>query len=128
VALALTGAIAVSSVAGARDALVHWAESKTTFDDFWGEDTLLARAAARWDAYGTVDLDPDLGENPLTIAGVRRYRLDPDRQPVAGSGERAAREFRIVAPDVAGRPDERLVERVADAWGREWGWVYGRLR
>lgn len=128
VALVLTGAIAISSVAGARDAIVVWAGSRTTFDDFWGEDTLLARAAARWDTYGTVDLDPDLGENPLTIAGVRRYRLDPDRQPVAGSGERATREFRIVAPDVASRQGERLVERVADAWGRECGWVYGRLR
>lgn len=127
-ALVLTGALAVASAAGARDALVHWAGSRTTFDDFWGQDTLLARAAARWDAYGIVELDPELGQNPLTIAGARRYRLDPSRQPVAGSREREGREFRIVRPGAAPRDGERLVERIGDAWGREWGWVYGRSR
>jgi hypothetical protein len=130
-ALALTGAIAVASVAGARDAIVRWAGSRTTFDDFWGHDTLLARAAARWDAYGKVDVDPTLGKNALTIAMVRRYRLDPSRK--SGTGKReatgaASREFRIVAPGVMPRKGERLVERVGDAWGREWGWVYGRSR
>ena len=46
-ALALTGAIAVASVAGFRDAVVRWAGSRTTFDDFWGQDTLIAQAASR---------------------------------------------------------------------------------
>lgn len=124
-ALALTGAIAVSSAAGARDALARWSGSRTTFDGFWGHDTLIGRAAARWDLYGTVDVDRTLGKNALTIAGVHRHRLDPDR-PVAGSGERAVRVFRIVAPDVAGRQGERLVERVTDEWGREWARVFGR--
>ena len=127
-ALALTGAVAVSSLAGARDALVHWGESKTTFDDFWGHDTLIARAASRWDAYGAVDLDPELGENPLTIAGARKYRLDPDREPVAAGRRREGREFRIVPPGAPPSKGERLVERIGDPWGREWGWVYGGYR
>jgi hypothetical protein len=127
-ALLVTGAIAVASAAGTRDALVRWAESRTTFDDFWGEDTLLARAASRWDAYGSVGLDPQLGENPLTIAGARRYRLDPDRRQGAAASGAAEREFRIVAPGAPARDRERLVERVGDPWGRDWAWVYGRRR
>jgi hypothetical protein len=127
-ALVLTGAIAVASVAGTREALVLWAGSRTTFDDFWGEDTLLARAAVRWETYGPVDLDPELGENPLTIAGARRYRLDPDRETGNGKRERSGRRFRIAAPDSPRGEDERLVERVTDDWGREWAWIYGRRR
>lgn len=122
----LAGLLAISSMAGARDAIIRWAGSRLTFDDFWGQDTLLARAAARWDRYGAVELDPDLGENLLTIAGVRRYRLDPwtrtlDRGKV---GADRNRRFRIVAPDVPRGPGERLVERVTDAWGRDWGRVF----
>jgi hypothetical protein len=126
VALALTGAVAIASAAGARDAIVRWAESRTTFDDFWGEDTLVARAAVRWDSFGSVDLDPNLAENPLTVAGVRRYRLDPDRERGAGSRKREWRKFRIAAPDSRPESGERLVERVADPWGREWARVYAR--
>ena len=125
-ALAVTGAIAIASAAGTRDALVGWAGSRTTFDDFWGQDTLLGRAAARWDAYGRVELDPSLGKNGLTVAGVRRYRLDPDRSTGAASRERESREFRIRAPDRPAAAGERLVERVTDPWGREWARVYAR--
>lgn len=125
-ALVLTGAIAIASAVGTRDALVRWAGSRTTFDDFWGEDTLLARAASRWEWYGRVESDPALGENPLTIAGVRRYRLDPDRQPAAGGRAESGRLFRIVAPGSPRAEQERLVERVTDEWGREWAWVLGR--
>jgi hypothetical protein len=128
-AIALTGVLAVASFAGARDAIVRWAGSRTTFDDFWGQDTLLSRAAARWDLYGAVDLDLSLGQNPLTMKGARRYRLDPWREPSAVSrapkGE-SGRKFRIVAPGTPAGAGERLVERVGDAWGREWGWIYGR--
>lgn len=128
-AIALTGLLAVASFAGARDAVIGWAGSRATFDDFWGQDTLLARAAARWDLYGAVDLDLSLGQNPLTMEGARRYRLDPDRD--AGHGTRdtdrpANRSFRIVAPGTLAGAGERLVERVGDAWGREWGWIYGK--
>ena len=128
-AIALTGLLMVASFAGARDAVIRWAGSRTTFDDFWGQDTLLARAAARWDLYGTVDLDPSLGQNPLTMEGARQYRLDPWPEPLAVSREPRAetgRKFRIVAPGTPAGEGERLVERVGDAWGREWGWIYGR--
>lgn len=128
-AVALTGLLAIASVAGARDAVIRWGGSRTTFDDFWGEDTLLARAAARWDAYGSVALDPTLGQNPLMIAGARKYRLDPDRRDT-GHGTRdtrkSRREFRIVAPEAPSGDGERLVERVTDEWGREWARVYGK--
>jgi len=127
-AIALTGLLAVASFAGARDAIIRWAGSRTTFDDFWGQDTLLARAAARWDLYGTVDLDPSLGQNRLTIEGAHKYRLDPWRDRLgrdAPEGELRQR-FRIVAAGSRPHAGERLVERVGDAWGREWGWIYGR--
>ena len=128
-AIALAGLLAVASLAGARDAIIRWAGSRTTFDDFWGQDTLLARAAARWDLYGTVKLDLSLGQNPLTMQGARKYRLDPWRERFApGREPRGARgqELRIVAPGKPAGPGERLVEKVGDAWGREWGWIYGR--
>lgn len=130
-ALALIGAIAISSVAGARDALGRWAGSKTTFDDFWGHDTLLAQAAARWETYGTVALDPALGKNRITIAGVRHFRLGTGRETGGGNQKTAGdseRDFRIVAPGSPDRPGERRVESVTDDWGREWAWIYGRRR
>jgi hypothetical protein len=128
-ALALVGLAAVSSAWGARDALVDWAEGRATFDGFGGGDTLLARAAARWDRFGSVELDTALAHYRLTVEGVRRYRLDPSRETEDGRREtpkRESREFRVVAPGTGTRNGERLVERVGDAWGREWGWIYGR--
>jgi hypothetical protein len=124
-AIALTGALAIASVAGARDAIVVWAGSRRTFDDFWAYDTLIARAAARWDAYGSVDVDETLAENVLTVRGARKYRLDPWRRN-ADPATRITkeREFRIVSPETAPRPNERLVEKIDDAWGREWARVY----
>ena len=126
-AIALTGAIGVASVVGARDAILVWADSRRTFDDFWGYDTLLARAAARWDAYGAVDVDPQLAENVLTVRGARKYRLDPWTRGSPIAIPRAAfLQARIVAPGTAPQDGERLVERVQDAWNREWAWVYAK--
>jgi len=129
-AAAAVGLLAIASALGARDAVLRWAGSRETFDGFWGQDTLLARAAARWDAYGSVELDLSLGENPLTMEGARRYRLDPDADTGHGTDaeKRLDREFRVVAPGSPARPRERLVERIGDAWGREWAWVYARRR
>jgi hypothetical protein len=127
-AVSFTGLLAIASFAGAR-ALLVWGEARATFDNFGGQDTLIARSAARWDSYGRVDLDPEQGENPLTIVGARKYRLDPGRETGNGkretTRERRQRRFRIVAPEEAPREGERLVERVQDDWGREWAWVYG---
>jgi dolichyl-phosphate-mannose-protein mannosyltransferase len=129
-ALSLVGIAIVSSGLGARDALVTWAQGRAAFDGFGGEDTLLGRAACRWASYGRVELDPRVGHYELTIEGVRRYRLDPDRNTgsslATGFDARNGRRFRIVPPGSPRREDERLVERIADAWGRQWGWVYGR--
>ena len=51
-ALAALGAFAISGALGARDALAVWPERAETFDGFHGQDTLLARAALRWEASG----------------------------------------------------------------------------
>jgi len=128
-ACAALGLVAFSGVLGARDALVIWGESRTTFDYFHGPDTLLARAALRWERYGRVKADLSLAHSPITFDAVRGFRLDPDerlspRRRPAGSGR--VREFRIVAPDSAPRARERVVERVRDAWGRDWGIVFGQ--
>ena len=86
-------------------------------------------AAARWERYGSVTVATGLGRSDLTIETVRRYRLSPDRG--TGPSERAAPDFRgrrfRIAP-AASAPDagERTVERVRDAWGREWALVFGR--
>jgi hypothetical protein len=124
--IVLVGLAATASVLGARDALVTWAEGRPAFDAFGGPDTLLGRAAARWSRYGRVAMEPGLGHYALTVQGVWRYRLDPaipDEPPAARGGDRA---FRVAAPGTAPRAGERLVERVTDAWGREWACVYGR--
>jgi hypothetical protein len=125
-ALAGLGIMAVSGAAGLRQASVEWPALRVTFDSFRGEDTLIGRAAARWDPYGAVAVEPGLGRSDLTIDTVRRYRLDSARAlaaggPSSGSALAAAeRRIRVAAPTSPPRPGERLVERVRDAWGREW--------
>jgi hypothetical protein len=125
-ALAAIGLVAVSGARAARDALVLWPLSEQTFDGFHGQDTLLARAALNWERYGDVTVSPDLGHSPITIEGIRRYRLEPDRNRPGPSGDGLPRSFRIVAPTAAARPGERMVERVRDSWGRDWAVVVGR--
>ena len=123
-ALAVVGLLSVNGAIGARDALVRWGESRVTFDFFHGPDTLVARAAARWERYGPVRTDLALVHSPLTFEAVRRLRLDPWRtprmEPARAPGDAA---FRIVRPGAPRREGERVVERIADAWGREWGIV-----
>jgi hypothetical protein len=128
-ALAAIGLVAFSGALAARDALLRWPSRPETFDDFHGKDTLLARALLRWERYGEVRLAPELAHSLLTVEGIRRYRLDPDLAPDARPGRAPrTRDFRIVTPGVPRRRGERLVERIGDAWGREWGWVYGARR
>ncbi len=124
-AIAAIGLLAVSGALGARDALAVWPQRLETFDGFHGQDTLLARAALRWERYGTVTVAPGIGHSEITIGGIRRYRLDPDlaqEPPPALRG----RVFRIEKPGAAAGPGERLVERLRDAWGRDWAVVFGR--
>jgi hypothetical protein len=131
---AAIGLVAASGAAGARDALLRWPEERSTFDSYHGEDTLIGRAAARWERYGTVTIDAGLGRSDMTIDTVRRYRLDPNRQasPAPAASRRGAGGVRIVRRFHVGRPTsapasgERTVERVRDGWGREWAVVFGR--
>ena len=126
-ALATVGLVALSGALSARDALFEWPLRQETFDGFHGQDTLLARAALRWERYGTVEIDPTLGHSPITIGAIRRYRLDPDAAPdPVSSAAPSRRTIRIAPPGALPGPRERTVERVRDAWGREWGVVIAR--
>jgi hypothetical protein len=125
-AIGLVGVVAVAGAIGAREALVDWGRARSTFEHISGEDTLLGRAAARWDHYGSVSVAKGLGHSPLAVNAVRLYRLDPDAsasEPAPGRGDRS---FRIGPPSTEPGPDERVVERVRDGWGRDWAVVLGR--
>ena len=124
-AIAAVGLLAVSGALGARDALLMWPERQETFDGFHGQDTLIARAALRWERYGTVTVAPGIGHSEITIGGIRRYRLDPDLAEEA-SPARRSRLFRIAKPGEAAGAGERVVERVRDTWGRDWAVVVGK--
>ena len=130
-AISAVGILAIGGALSARDVLLDWNDRSDTFQSFHGQDTLLARAAIRWERYGAVTLVPGLGAEPTTIAAVRRFRLDPQDlrleglAPAPGSAS-VKRSFRVSPPGAAPGPGERLVERVRDAWGREWAVVLGR--
>jgi hypothetical protein len=126
-AIAAVGLVAISGALGARDALLRWPERPETFGGFFGHDTLLGRAVARWERYGSVSVEPDVGHAQITFQTVRRYHLDPDGAKLErAGGDPVRRAFRVTTPGVPARAGERRVERVGDAWGRDWGWVYGR--
>jgi len=127
-AIAALGLVIISGALAASDALLDWPQRRETFDGFHGQDTLLARAAIRWERFGEVAIAPGLAHSLITIGAIRRYRLDPDAPP-AGSpraGQAPARTFRIVARSTPPEPRERVVERVRDAWGRDWAVVLGK--
>jgi hypothetical protein len=129
-AAAAVGLLSISGALAARDALAVWPLHRATFESYAGQNTLLGLGAARWEKYGRVDVTAALGRTKSTVETVRRYRLDPfGSLTAAAPGERPApreRCFRIVAPHAVAEPNERVVERVRDAWGREWGIVLGR--
>jgi hypothetical protein len=127
-ALVAIGLLAVSGAIGARGALLRWPSRPETFDGFHGQDTLFARAVLRWERYGSVQIAPELAHSILTVNGIRRYRLDPDLQAPLPDRNRSARHFRVVPPAALPRSGERPVERVHDAWDREWARVYGSRR
>lgn len=130
-ALAAMGALAVASALGAVGSF-RWARDPRTFDGFHGEDTLIGRAALRWDAYGPVQVGRAIPHDPVTVYVIRRYRLDTDARVVARAREDfwaprpAGRSFRIEPPETAPTSGERVVERIDDAWGKAWAVVLAR--
>jgi hypothetical protein len=122
-AIAGIGLLSLEGILGARDALVDWPRRRETFEGFHGQDTVLARTALAWERYGSVRMDPGLGHSPITLEGIRRYRLDPGFRESSRPGGR--RCFRIAAPETVPGAGERVVERVRDAWGRDLAVVLG---
>jgi len=119
-AYVVLGVFAISGALGARDALIVWPEHRATFEGFGGWDTLVGQAAARWDRYGTVRIDPSVGGAPIVYENARRIDaedagLKPEKQ--------LAMSLRIVGTGVHPEVSERVVERIQDAWGREYGQV-----
>jgi hypothetical protein len=124
-ALVAIGLIAMAGAWGARDAIAVWPERRETFDGFHGQDTLIGRAAARWDEFGEVSVAAGLGHSEILIGAARRYRLGGVRVSPEGD-RRAARQLRIVGSRTSRAGGERVVERVRDGWGREWAIVLAR--
>jgi hypothetical protein len=121
-AAAVIGLLAVSGALAARDGLLEWPLRKETFDSFAAMDFLIGKAAARWEDFGEVQVSEGLGFSRVTIETVRRFRIGV--APPSGR-RRPYRAFRVTPPGIAGRPGERVVERVRDGWGREWAVVSG---
>ncbi len=123
-ALAALGAFCVSGALGARDALAAWPDRAETFDGFHGQDTLLARAALRWEVLGPTTVEAGLGHSDVTIGAIRRFRLEGGE---ASGGKASARlQVRVAAPDARPAPGERLVERVVAPGGKTIGLVFAR--
>ncbi|HSB36426.1 MAG TPA: hypothetical protein VLH41_06080, partial [Thermoanaerobaculia bacterium] len=116
-ALAAVGAIAASGLLSARDALLTWSAHPETFRGFHGEDTRIGRAAARWEPYGTLAIEPGVGHSEIAFEAVRRYRLDPDL-PAGPPRPRVPLRIRIAPAGETPAGGERLVERIEDPEGR----------
>ena len=122
-AIVLIGILSASSIFGIRR---FFLEQEGPAGDPSGQDTLVARAALRWERYGIIEFDPGLIHSHGMVDAIRRYRLDPrgstlDKE-TASSAEN--RNFRIARPDTIPRSGERRVEILP---GRDnWGFVvYG---
>ena len=125
--LGAVGLVAISGALGARDALLRWPERPETFDGFHGQDTLIARAAVRWESLGAVALEAGVVHSAVTFDAIRDYRLDPDLISDDRSVRDArSRAFRIASARTTRDSDERLVETIRDPWGKTWALVLGR--
>ena len=134
-AIAAIGLLAVGGAIAARDALLVWAPSRRTADAYWGEFTLIGRAALRWQRFGAVELAPDFFYSRLVVGAIREFALDPDardreRRFGAPSWPPAGRPrlFRVAASGSPPRPGERRIEIVRDGWGRDYAVVYAHRR
>lgn len=120
------GLVAIAGVVGARD-LALWADLRPTFDGFIGQETMVGRAAMRWDRLGQVRIEFAGLYSPLVVDTIRHLRVAPRSEAAASlpAEGRTRRAFRFLAPGSGARDGERVVERVRDAWGREWAIVVG---
>ena len=126
--LAAVAATVACSAWGVNEFLL-WSRARSTFDGFHGQDTVVGRAALRWDAYGRVEIDGAVPHDPVTVYVIRRYRLDPED----GGGRtefwkprQTGRAFRIAPAQAEGRSGERIVEKLQDGWGGARGIVFAR--
>ncbi|HTR03201.1 MAG TPA: hypothetical protein VMN82_08400 [Thermoanaerobaculia bacterium] len=122
-AYAVLGGFAISGALGSRDALVVWPNHAATFAGFGGQDTLVGQAAARWDRYGRVTIDPSVAGDRIVIDNVRAFRLDASAERANEPAGAPARSLRIAPTGARPTPSQRVVERITDGWGREWGVV-----
>jgi hypothetical protein len=122
-AIAAIGLVCINGTVGARD-LFRWADARGTFASFWGVDTVIGRAALRWDDYGRVTVENAL--HPVTVELIRRYRLDPDNRESRAAATGPKRVFRVAPPATTPSSGERLVERIRDGWGSDVGVVLAR--
>jgi hypothetical protein len=125
---AILAATVACSAWGVHEFLL-WSRAQETFVGFHGQDTIVGRAAIRWDAFGRVELDSRVPHDPVTVYVIRRYRLDPDDR--GGRTEfwktlPTGRVFRIAPAGEVARPGERIVERLQDAWGTPRGVIFAR--
>jgi hypothetical protein len=125
-AIAAVGAVAVHGALSASEALRVWPMHPETFRGFHGQDTLIGRAADRWDRYGSVEVVPGLGHSRLAIDAVRGYRLDPFARGGAVPHTHGVVRVRIAPPFAEASNGERIVERIQDPWGRPWAVVFAR--
>lgn len=134
-AIAALGLTLISGALAARDVFWRWGESRATFDGFYGQDSMVARAALRWERFGAVEIARDVGfapfsHSPITIGAIRRYRVDPEDSRWAelfgGVSGGEARSLRIVKAGTPPQPGEKSVEHIRDAWGRQWAVVLAR--
>jgi hypothetical protein len=112
-AIAVAGLLAAGSILSARDFFRDFGGSPGL--DPSGEDTVVGRAAVRWQRYGTVEVDPALIHFRGMVSAIRRYRLDPDDRglpPHLPVTSPTNREFRVVPPGAILREGERAVELV----------------
>jgi hypothetical protein len=125
-ALVLLGGIAVSGAAASRDALARWPGLPGTWGSQLGlfaEDTLIGRAAVRWSRHGSVSIDRDVGHSALHWDNLAKFRIITTREREewfgrSGPAVAGKHRFRIVGPGSPPVPGERVVELIADPWGR----------
>jgi hypothetical protein len=120
------GGFAISGALSARDALLIWPANRATFDGFGGGDTLIGQAASRWDHYGTLRIEASVGGSLMTCESVRSSRIDPYGMSDLRPAKPFAMSIRIVGPAIHPNDPERVVERIRDDWGREYGQVLAK--